>query len=203
MGLLILFVAQLLSAIMGLYVQLTYAKYGSHWHENLFYSHFLALPLFLPFRSALVSQFRHLQASPPFALNSTFNNLTNQTSLPIQMPSAVSTAQIPTHLANLLMNALTQYVCIRGVNLLAAQTSALGVTVVLNLRKLVSLFISIWVFGNKLPTGVVLGAAVVFGSAGLWGWEGQRKKSRGGGEVQGARDERDEEREKERGGKGG
>lgn len=101
------------------------------------------------------------------------------------------------------MNALTQYVCIRGVNLLAAQTSALGVTVVLNLRKLVSLFISIWVFGNKLPPGVVLGAAVVFGSAGLWGWEGQRKKGRREGGPQGARDERVEEREKERDGKGG
>ena len=101
--------------------------------------------------------------------------------------------KIPTHIASLVLNALTQYLCIRGVNLLAAQTSALGVTVVLNLRKLVSLFISIWVFGNRLPAGVVVGAAVVFGSAGLWGWEGQRKKGR----------ERERERveEKEVGGK--
>ena len=97
-------------------------------------------------------------------------------------------------------------------NLLAAETSALGVTVVLNLRKLVSLFISIWVFGNTLPAGVVLGAAVVFGSAGLWGWEGQRKKGRvvvgdaqKGGEERdgdGGRD-RDREKMRERGGKDG
>lgn len=44
----------------------------------------------------------------------------------------------------------------------------------LNVRKLVSLFVSIWVFGNRLPVGVMVGAGVVFGSAGIWGWEGGR-----------------------------
>ena len=190
---------------MGLYGQLTYAKYGSHWHENLFYSPFLALPLFLPFRSSLLAKFKHLQNSPPLAFGSTLTQLTNTTALPVPLPGSLSAslkgAHIPTHLASLLANALTQYVCIRGVNLLAAQTSALGVTVVLNLRKLVSLFISIWVFGNKLPAGVGLGAAVVFGSAALWGWEGQRKYGRAAGEVQRSED-RDGEREGEKG-KGG
>lgn len=102
-----------------------------------------------------------------------------------------------------MLNALTQYLCIRGVNLLAAQTSALGVTIVLNLRKLVSLFISIWVFGNTLPAGVVVGAAVVFGSAGLWGWEGQRKKRREKDSGRGRREGEQREREKERSSKGG
>lgn len=63
-------------------------------------------------------------------------------------------------------------------NSLAAHTSALGVTIVLNLRKLVSLFISISLFGNRLPPGVVLGAAIVFGSAGMWAWDGQKRRGR-------------------------
>ena len=46
----------------------------------------------------------------------------------------------------------------------------------LNLRKLISLFLSIYLFGNKLPLGVVLGAGIVFGSAGVWAWDGQRRK---------------------------
>ncbi|KAA8573662.1 hypothetical protein EYC84_005243 [Monilinia fructicola] len=45
------------------------------------------------------------------------------------------------------MNVLTQYACIRGVNLLAAASSALTVTIVLNVRKLISLLLSIWLFG--------------------------------------------------------
>lgn len=175
-GLLILALAQLLSAIMGLYVQITYAAYGSHWHENLFYSHFLSLPLFLPFLPSLKRQFQQLLSSPPLQLSPPSNIplpsfLTSQT-------SKIGTITIPTHIATLALNALTQYLCIRGVNSLAAHTSALGVTIVLNLRKLVSLFISISLFGNRLPPGVVLGAAIVFGSAGMWAWDGQRRRGR-------------------------
>ena len=42
-----------------------------------------------------------------------------------------------------------------------------------------SLFISISLFGNRLPPGVVLGAAIVFGSAAVWAWDGQRQKRPG------------------------
>lgn len=51
----------------------------------------------------------------------------------------------------------------------------------LNVRKLVSLFLSIWIFGNELPPGVLVGAAIVFGSAGVWAVEGQRLNNSGGG----------------------
>lgn len=51
-------------------------------------------------------------------------------------------------------------------------------TIVLNVRKLVSLFISIWLFGNELPLGVMLGAAVVFAGGGIYAWEGTRMQNR-------------------------
>lgn len=88
---------------------------------------------------------------------------------------------MPSQLLNLAANALTQYICIRGVNLLSARTSALGVTIALNVRKLISLILSIWIFGNELPPGVLVGAAIVFGSAGVWAVEGQRLKNGGVG----------------------
>lgn len=37
-GLVVLFIAQVLSAFMGLYVEDTYSKYGSNWREGLFYT---------------------------------------------------------------------------------------------------------------------------------------------------------------------
>ena len=76
------------------------------------------------------------------------------------------------------LNSLTQLACIRGVNLLAAESSALTVTIVLNVRKLVSLFLSIWLFGNELAPGVLVGAGVVFGSGLLYAWEGQMRGKR-------------------------
>lgn len=56
--------------------------------------------------------------------------------------------------------------------MLGARTSALGVSIVLNIRKLISLLASIWLFGNQLPIGVLGGAGIVFGSGALYAWDG-------------------------------
>ena len=158
---------------MGLYVQLTYAAYGSHWHENLFYSHALSIPLFLPFYPSLISQFHSLLHSPPIHLSPSIYLppfTSSKQPFPPILPTSILPI-IPKHILALLANAATQFACIRGVNLLASRTSAVGVSVALNVRKLVSLFISIKLFGNVLPFGVKVGAGIVFTSAGLWAWE--------------------------------
>ncbi|KAL8724783.1 MAG: hypothetical protein Q9181_006672, partial [Wetmoreana brouardii] len=147
-GLSILALAQILSAIMGLYTQITYATYGSYWHENLFYSHFLSLPLFLPFLPSLRAQLQSFITSPPLYISSSYlfpslttqpktNNTTdNQILPPIFLTPTLPTLALPKSILYLTLNALTQYLCIRGVNLLSARTTALGVTIVLNMRKL-------------------------------------------------------------------
>ena len=66
MGLVILLVAQLLSAYMGAYVEDIYLQHGNHWKANLFYSHLLSLPLFANFTPVLYSQFQRLNDSKPF-----------------------------------------------------------------------------------------------------------------------------------------
>lgn len=87
-------------------------------------------------------------------------------------------AQTPSQIFFLLINALTQYVCIRGVYLLAAKSSSLNVTIVLNIRKLVSLLFSIYLFGNSLAAGVLIGAGFVFLGGALYGVEGARLKNK-------------------------
>lgn len=154
-GLLIIFVAQVLSAIMGMYTEATYRKYGPQWKENLFYSHILSLPLFLPFAPSMWRNLRVLSKSTPLDLY-----------IPFAQP--LQPVQVPSQLAYLAANVLTQYACIRGVNLLAANASALTVTIILSIRKLVSLLLSIWLFGNTLTASTLLSAAVVFGAAGLY-----------------------------------
>lgn len=161
MGLVILFVAQALSAIMGLYTEATYAKYGPQWKENLFYSHVLSLPLFLPFATTIYASFKDMLHSEPF-------------SLPAFINADRSTIAVPSQVVYLATNIICQYACIRGVNLLAAVSSALTVTIVLNIRKLVSLLLSIWLFGNSLPIGTILGAVVVFGSGALYSLDGKK-----------------------------
>ncbi|TGZ77392.1 UAA-domain-containing protein [Ascodesmis nigricans] len=145
-GLVLLFIAQMLSAIMGLYIEATYAKYGNNYREGLFYTHALSLILFIPFFSQLRDQWNTLAASPPLESNP-------------YIPSFIT--NIPQQLVFLALNAFTQYICISGVNRLGARVSALSVTVVLNVRKLVSLGLSIFLFGNRLSTEVAMGAAIV------------------------------------------
>lgn len=173
-GLAILFIAQILSAVMGLYTEETYREYGPHWKENLFYSHLLSLPLFLPFLPSITNQFLKLAASPPLVLpaNESF------ASLPLDLEKILSTVQVPSQIVYLVMNVLTQYACIRGVNLLASAVSALTVTIVLNVRKLVSLLLSIWLFGNKLSPGTMLGACIVFFAGGMYGLDGSKHSGR-------------------------
>lgn len=173
-GLAILFIAQVLSAIMGLYTEETYRIYGPQWKENLFYSHLLSLPLFLPFLSSLTKQFMKLANSPPITLPvpppEDYPNLSPA------MQKGLEKVQIPSQLFYLVLNVLTQYACIRGVNLLAAASSALTVTIVLNIRKLVSLLLSIWLFGNWLASGTLIGAVIVFFAGGLYSLDGKRKQ---------------------------
>ncbi|KJZ71197.1 hypothetical protein HIM_09403 [Hirsutella minnesotensis 3608] len=154
-GLMILFVAQLLSAAMGLYTEATYRQYGPQWKENLFYSHVLSLPLFLPFAPSMLRSLSRMMRSEPLSIR-------------VPLLSPVGEVRLPSQLLYLATNVLTQYACIRGVNLLAAASTALTVTIVLNIRKLVSLLLSIWLFGNSLSQGTLIGALIVFGSGALY-----------------------------------
>ncbi|KAF2750655.1 glycosyltransferase family 39 protein [Sporormia fimetaria CBS 119925] len=163
-GLVVLLVAQFLSAYMGAYVEDIYRQHGNHWQANLFYSHLLSLPLFGGFYPILYDQFARLQASQPFVVPHSV-----ATALPPSLNKVLaSTSQ---HVIFLTANAVTQLLCITGVNILSANTSAVTVTIVLNIRKLVSFLLSIWLFGNQMSGMMKVGAAMVFGAGALYGWE--------------------------------
>ena len=172
-GLLVLLIAQVLSAWMGVYVQDIYSKYHAHWLENLFYSHLLSLPLFLPLQGILRRQYKHLEKSPPFEVSSRSSFPSSLQPLIPFLPEYIHTytSTIPQSILLLLVNAFTQLLCISGVYLLSARSSAVTVTVVLNVRKLVSFMFSIWLFGNELSGLMVVGAVLVFGAGALYGWE--------------------------------
>lgn len=175
-GLGILLLAQLLSAFMGSYTEDTYAMYNASWTENLFYSHALSLPLFLPISRLLQGQWSKLSATAPLKLGRN-SLLADEGVLSGIIPAlVVDTVHdfvegMPQGLFFLLVNAITQLACISGVNLLSATTSAVTVTIVLNIRKLVSFIFSTIIFGHQLSNKMILGSAIVFGSGALYGWE--------------------------------
>ena len=161
----ILYLALILSAVMGILTDQTYAKYGrGHTQENLFYSHTLSLPFFLLRLNDLATQGNNLMASESFSSYYAASVSRYEVSNWID----VVLAKVPVQFVFLLLNACTQYLCIKGVNQLYARSSSLTVAIVLNIRKLVSLLLSIWLFGNRLAPGVLAGAAIVFIGVGLY-----------------------------------
>lgn len=185
MGLIVLLVAQICAAWMGAYVEDVFAEYRASWTENLFYGHLLALPLFLPITNTLRSQYARLADTPYLDVDRLINentspfSFTNPQVLEFFRPLI---DRMPAGLLFLTINTVTQLACISGVNLLSSKTSAVTVTIVLNIRKLVSFIFSTIVFGHVLSAKMIFGATVVFGSGALYGWETswrlpQKKKS--------------------------
>lgn len=174
-GFTILALAMILSAFQGIFADRLYATYGrDHWKEALFYSHALSLPVFFTSWGQLAEQWRVVAGSPSLV---TLDGVQGLLRLVPNKAVWDLVGMIPVQVAYLAMNALTQYLCIRGVHLLSAKSSSLTVTIVLNVRKLASLLLSIYLFGNHLAGGVLVGAALVFVGGGLYGFEGARLRS--------------------------
>ncbi|KAJ2822708.1 golgi uridine diphosphate-N- acetylglucosamine transporter [Coemansia sp. 'formosensis'] len=144
-----------LAALLGLYQEATYRIYGKHWREGLFYNHALALPMFVLFRGDIASQARALSLSRPVALDG----------LPLVgacLGSCVRLGSVPALWVSLAGNVASQLVCVSGVHRMTSMSSSLSLNVVLNLRKLVSLVLSVLLFKNPVTRGMLVGCALVF-----------------------------------------
>lgn len=125
------------------------------WRESMFYLHLLALPMFLSIRKDLAAQFSILNAGPHFSLLiplpaplRSISPLFKSSNISIS-PSGMMDIHIPKTYLSLLMNTLTQLLCVAGVHRLTMRVSALSVTLVLVVRKAVSLVLSVVGLGGR------------------------------------------------------
>lgn len=135
--------ALLMSARMGIFQETLYKQYGKHSKEALFYNHFLPLPGFLLLSTDIYN-----------------HSVLFSQSTPVEVPVAGVT--VPIMWLYLLANIVTQYVCIRGVFILTTECASLTVTLVVTLRKFLSLIFSIVYFQNPFTLWHWVGTAVVF-----------------------------------------
>ena len=124
--------------------QVIYGQYGKHPKEALFYTHALPLPGFLLLAPDILHHWNILLSSQPV-------------SVPLLQ------LQLPVMLIYLLGNVITQYVCISSVFVLTTECASLTVTLVITLRKFISLLFSILYFKNPFTVYHWLGTALVFG----------------------------------------
>lgn len=150
LGVLLLVFSSVTSSTLSLYNEWTYRRYGKNWKESLFYTHALALPLFLVRSRELGREFLSIR---------------------MQKPSIIYLFDHPIHLKKvhlLLANVITQQICIRGVNLFACYTSALTLSVALLARKIISLILSVYIFGDRFSTTGYFGIIIVLSGTVLY-----------------------------------
>ncbi|CAO3662148.1 unnamed protein product [Umbelopsis ramanniana] len=163
LGIIILSVAMVLSAGLGLLQEITYRKYGKAWREGLFYTHGLSLPIFLFFYKDIWNQVQIYNQSPLVSPLQVVENLPFANDIFSTIPASILTSmQMPKLWYYLIVDVLTQYVCISGVNRMTAVSTSLTLNLVLNLRKFTSLVISIVYFNNPFDMGAVFGSILVF-----------------------------------------
>ncbi|XP_023841862.1 UDP-xylose and UDP-N-acetylglucosamine transporter [Salvelinus sp. IW2-2015] len=143
LGIAMLTFALLMSARMGIFQETLYKQYGKHSKEALFYNHCLPLPGFLLLFSDIYNHCVLFSQSTP-----------------VEVP--VIRQAVPVMWLYLLINVITQYVCIRGVFILTTECASLTVTLVVTLRKFISLIFSILYFKNPFTAWHWVGTAVVF-----------------------------------------
>ncbi|XP_054257528.1 UDP-xylose and UDP-N-acetylglucosamine transporter-like [Macrosteles quadrilineatus] len=142
-GILLLTTALFMSARMGIYQEELNKKYGKNPKEALYFTHLLPLPAFALLYNNI---YEHLMIT----VNST----------PMQIP--VLPVAVPILLVYLLGNVVTQYLCISSVYYLTSECSSLTVTLVITLRKFVSLLFSILYFKNPFTIYHWVGTTMVF-----------------------------------------
>lgn len=143
MGISLLTVALFISARMGLYQEVLYKRYGKFPNEALFYTHLLPLPFFL------------------LLTNNIWEHTVIATNSEAYIVPVIGVG-LPLQLFYLIANVLTQYLCISSVYVLTTECSSLTVTLVVTLRKFVSLLFSIVYFSNPFTIYHWIGTLLVF-----------------------------------------
>ncbi|KRX89228.1 UDP-xylose and UDP-N-acetylglucosamine transporter, partial [Trichinella pseudospiralis] len=143
-GVCMLTFALVFSSALGIAQEKLYCQYGKHPREAMFFIHMLSLPGFLLFYKDIMKH----------------TNLFNQSEL-IHLPWIG--LDIPHLWMLLILVDIAQYFCIRFVYYLTASCSTLTVTLVITIRKFISLISSILLFSSPFTVQHWIGTALVFG----------------------------------------
>lgn len=81
------------------------------------------------------------------------------------------------YLFYLCINIVTQSLCVQGINRLNVISTALTANIILNLRKFISLILSIYIFENKRNFGTIFGIILVFSGSVWYSIETRKKKT--------------------------
>lgn len=180
-GLLLLATTVTLNAVLGNVQGLTVRRYGKAPQEGIFYLHTLPLVVLLATMSgALTQEAQVWSASPPCReVLATVTWARGAPPVSVEwlwqaLPAAAG--DVPIMWLFAAVNVLSQWVCVQGVYTLLAWSDPLTSTLIMTVRKVVSLFISVRLFGNTFSPYHWFGAGLVFAASALYSLAAQSDK---------------------------
>lgn len=153
-GITILVFSSFTGSLMGIYQEYMFKKYPGTWKECLFYNHLLSVPIFLVFLPQIKEQWHLFQTSPK-------NRIGYYLPIPY-LPSYISNLKIQGVWLLVVANIITQYICVSGVQKLSSLCSSVTLNLILNIRKFISLLISVIFFDNPFSLWSWFGSVFVF-----------------------------------------
>jgi len=158
-GILILIFSSFIGALMTIYQEYMFREYPNSWKECLFYKHLLSLPMFFLLIPQLNEQWNLFRSSPKLPL---------QNYIPIlNLPLSISNIEIQGIWLYVAANIISQYICISSIQKLSSIISSVSLTLILNVRKFVSLLVSVILFKNNFPIWSWIGSIMVFSGV-IW-----------------------------------
>jgi len=158
-GIMILIFSSFIGALMAIYQEYMFREYPNSWKECLFYKHLLSLPMFLFLIPQLKEQWNLFRSSPILPL---------RYYLPVlNLPSILADVRIQGIWLYVVANTISQYICISSIQKLSSIISSVSLTLILNIRKFVSLLVSIILFKNNFPLWSWIGSIMVFSGV-IW-----------------------------------
>lgn len=150
-GISLLLLATIMNSLLSLYKESVYqdSKNELDWKGVLYYNYFYGILFYVPFCNTILREFHTTRANFPLSGN---------------------VAQL------FLANWITQLGCILGVNILVFRVSALSLTIILLIRRFISLFLSIFVFGTELSIYGYVGIFLVICGTFTYSLRKDRKK---------------------------
>ncbi|KTW29316.1 hypothetical protein T552_01271 [Pneumocystis carinii B80] len=174
-GIIILLIAQILRSFMSIYMEKTFKLYSPNWKEVNFYMHFFSLLLYMPILPKIYSQTKLLNY-----FQTPFISQKNHDRSLYEFLKAFLKFKIPktsNYLFYFCINIITQSLCVQGINRLNVISTALTANIILNLRKFISLILSIYIFENKRNFGTISGIILVFTGSIWYSIEVHKKKA--------------------------
>ena len=156
-GVALLFAGTVMTATLTHLQSYGFRKYNPPTREGLLIQYAMCIPFFLPLSPALVEQAGVWSAGEKVGYGSVL---------------------IPVAWAYVVLDSITQTVCISGVHACVRSLGSLRSTIVMTIRKFISLVLSIMIFGHEVGYKHAVGAVLVVGGTLLHNIGRQRRAQR-------------------------